>query len=452
MLTTRFLRAFAAVSTLALLAGASDLPTAAQAPVAAVDAAASVRDQLAAERRALRLIARPDVQRVFGKIERAWRDGTPGLLPETYAQLPQAVRELALLTALQAIAGDAQRPGVVEISASPHRWHGLTVPGGRWGINNPDTLYFLVPVAPGARYVITGQRHGRGPVDANYSLQKGDGWETVANIAQDALQIDAQGRYRIEIDNQPANGRPNHLQIRDGANAVLIRNTLADWSRELPDTLAVTRLGPAPTTPAPSDDALAAQIVERLHATVRRSTAALQPPILSQPANVIPQPGPIADKPGFLVTQRNTLGHFRLADNEALVATFDPGGAAYATFPVTSIWGITPDPDRYQNSLNTAQAARNPDGTITVVLSRRDPGVVNWIDPGGLREGIVMLRWQRLAATAPAGGGPAVTTQVVKLNALSAMLPAGTKHITPAERAQQRVARASGFARRFAAR
>lgn len=434
------------IVTAALLAGG---PAAA---ATSAESPSSVRDQLADERLALRLIARPDVQAVLGPLAQEWQAGTPGLLPETYRQLPQSIRELALLTALQAIASDPRRPKVTEISAPPHRWYGLDVPGGRWGINNPDTLYFLVPVERGSSYVLTGQRHGRGPIDANYSLQTGDGWVTLANIGYDDLQVGDDGRYRITIDDQTAQGRRNHIQIRDDARFLLIRNTLGDWAKELPDTLSIERVAGPAAGPEPTDDALAAQVVARLRATVRRSVAELQPPILNRPANSIPQPGAVADKPGFLVTQRNALGHFRINADEAIVATFNPGGARYATFPVTSIWGITPDPRRHQNSLNAAQAVANGDGTITVVLSNRDPGIGNWIDAGGLREGIVMLRWQRLAPADPASGGPAVDARLVRLADLPAILPKSTKTVTPAERKARQTERARTFERRFTER
>lgn len=443
---TQALYRAAFVATAASLAGG---PVAATTPA---EPPATVRDQVAAERLALRLIRRADVQAVLGPLAQEWQAGTPGLLPETYRQIPESIRELALLTALQTIASDPRRPKVIEISAPPHRWYGLDVPGGRWGINNPDTLYFLVPVEPGSTYVVTGQRHGRGPIDANYSVQTGDGWVTLANIGYDDLQVGDDGRYQITVDDQPAHGRRNHIQLHDGARFLLIRNTSGDWANELPDTLTVKRVAGPAAGPAPTDDALAVQVIERLRATVRRSIVELQPPILKRPANSIPQPGAVADKPGFLVTQRNALGHFRITDDEAIIATFNPGGARYATFPVTSIWGITPDPRQYQNSLNAAQAVANADGTITVILSNRDPGVANWINAGGLHEGIVMLRWQRLAAVDPARGGPAVETKLIRFADLPALLPKGTTLVAPAERVARQTERARTFERRFTER
>lgn len=356
------------------------------------------------------------------------------------------------MVALEAVDGDPRRPRVVEISAPPHRWFGTDVPGGRWGIDNPDTLYFTIPVEPDSRYVITGHRRFPGPSDSNFTLQTPDVWGAVGNIAHRDLKVDAEGNYTITVDREPADGRPNHLQVRGGATAVLVRNTLADWARDTVDDITVQRVdGPAPA-PAPSDDDLARALIARMPRVIAHSVDDLQPPIFRLPANAIPQPGNPADKPGFLVTQRNTLGHVRLGPDEAIVATYDPGGAGYATFPFDGVWGVSPDYRTHQTSLNTRQAAPNPDGTITVVLSAWDPGVYNWVDTTGLPEGIVMLRWQLLPQSPAPAGGPGVSAKVVTRATLAEALPSGMRRVTPADRAAQLADRAAWWARRFETR
>ncbi len=407
------------------------------------------RDQLDAERRAMRLVARPDVQAALPALEAEWKAGTPGLLPDTLARLHASLAEVLFMVALEVVDGDPRRPRVVEISAPPHRWFGTDVPGGRWGIDNPDTLYFTIPVEPGSRYVITGHRRAPGPVDSNFTVQTPDVWGAVGNIGQRDLVVGADGTFTITVDGEPADGRPNHLQVKGGGTAVLVRNTLGDWSRDTVDGIEVRRVGGPAPGPEPSDDDLARALVARMPRVVAHSVDDLQPPIFRQPANLLPQPGELADKPGFLVTQRNALGHFRLGPDEAIVATFDPGGAGYATFPVTDVWGVSPDYRTHQNSLNTSQAAANPDGSVTVVMSAWDPGVSNWIDTAGLAEGIVMLRWQMLSRASAASGGPGVVANVVARGALAGALPPGLERVTPAERDAQRAARAAGFARRF---
>jgi len=411
-----------------------------------------VKTQVEIERRALGLISRPDVQQALKSLAAVWREGTTGCLPETYAQIQASIEEVVLLVALQVVNGDARRPKLVEISAGPHNWGGLDVPGGRWGINNPDTLYFAVPVEPGSRYVLHGRRDADRPVDVNLSIQTPDVWGTLENIGQWDLIIGTDGSYRISVDDLAAEGRVNHLRIRPGGTVLLIRQTLADWSRAVPDRLSVERVGGPPPAPPLSDDELARQIIVRMATVIEHSLCTLQPPIFRLPVNTIPQPGAAADKPGYLVTQRNTLGHFRLRDDEALLAVLTRGGAGYAAFTATNVWGVTPDPLRHQNSLNSHQAAIDPDGSITLVVANRDPGVLNWIDPGGLREGILMLRWQLLGEHPSVAGEPGISLRKIRHADLPTVIPTSMRRIDASGRQQQIEARAAAYRRRFLAR
>ena len=52
------------------------------------------------------------------------------------------------------------------------------------------------------------------------------------------------------------------------------------------------------------------------------------------------------------------------------------------------------------STLNNRQAQPNADGTITYVLAPTDPGAGNWIDTGGVSQGVIMARWQGLPKAA----------------------------------------------------
>ncbi len=415
---------------------------------ASLPATQTGRDQLADERDAIRLTARADIQSALPGMEKIWQDRSPGLLPETYRHTHAALEEMAFLAATEALDSDARRPRVVEVSAAPHRWYGIDVPGGRAGIDNPDTLYFVVPVEAASSYILTGKRGNPGPIDSNFSLMPKDLSRTIANVAQNRLKFAPDGTYAITLDSTPANGRPNHIQITGDAGFLFIRNTLANWNTAHVDEFAVQRIaGPAPAAPA-SDDAMAKQTLLLLNAFFTPWVNDYQQRIYRQPVNVIPQPGKPGDKAGFLVTQRNALARFRLSKDQALVVTFDPAGAAYATLPLSDVWGVTPAYWARQTSLNTGQAQLNPDHTVTAVISSWDPGVANWVDTAGLSEGFIMMRWQGLSAK----GEPSVSAKLVQRDTLSASLPKGMRHVTGAERAQQIKQREAGFQRRFETR
>src|SRR3546814_16368042 len=79
-------------------------------------------------------------------------------------------------------------------------------------------------------------------------------------------------------------------------------------------------------------------------------------------------------------------GRFRLGEREAVILTLDPAGSYYTGFQISDPWTISPDPMHRVVSLNKAQTALNPDGTITFVLSATDPGIANWIETVSLAE------------------------------------------------------------------
>ncbi|MGH6782340.1 MAG: hypothetical protein ACREB5_09570, partial [Sphingomonadaceae bacterium] len=144
----------------------------------------------------------------------------------------------------------------------------------------------------------------------------------------------------------------------------------------------------------------------------------------------------------------STGGHFKLGPDEAWVVTLRPLGAASMGFQLTDPWGVAYDYVGRTSSLNDAQAKPNADGSYTFVVSQRDPGVYNWLDPEGQAAGLFAVRWQSL----PQGAVPGVAikdARVVSLAQLKQTLPVETKLVTPDERKAQQAERAASYMRRL---
>src|SRR3546814_6185617 len=93
----------------------------------------------------------------------------------------------------------------------------------------------------------------------------------------------------------------------------------------------------------------------------------------------------------------------RISDWSSDVCSSDlPAGSYYTGFQISDPWTISPDPMHRVVSLNKAQTALNPDGTMTFVLSATDPGIANWIDTVSLADGWMLVRWQGV----PPGAAP----------------------------------------------
>lgn len=368
---------------------------------------------------------------------------------EAESRLDNAIDELVFSAIQKAINGDPLYPKVYWVNAPAHHWFGLKVPGGRYSYDNPDNIYRTIPIDGSSRYVVRGQRTGTGPADVTFSLISNVNTQnTVQALAGKDLVVNADGSYTLTIDPDPAHGRVNHIQSTSAAKQLFIRNNLGNWNTETPDTLTVERLGPPPSRAPRGEVATGLEAwVNLQESIVAYGVGALGIKTHLNPVNTLSKPSS-SQTLGTLVTQTSSFGHFKIADDEALVATLHSGGAKYFVFPVTDPWLVSTDPIGHQTSLNNSQAEPNADGSYTFVVSVRDPGVPNWLDTVGLHEGTIMVRWQDLPALA-VDGGPQVTVQRVKLKDLASVLPAGTRQVTPQERAQVTAARVAGFARRI---
>jgi hypothetical protein len=98
---------------------------------------------------------------------------------------------------------------------------------------------------------------------------------------------------------------------------------------------------------------------------------------------------------------------------------------------------VTIDYARHQSSLNSSQSVADADGSTTYVVSIKDPGVYNWLDPAGLHELLVMHRWQGLPRGVQVDPGALIESRKLKLKDLPSVLPKGIKMVTPDERRRQ---------------
>ncbi len=78
-----------------------------------------------------------------------------------------------------------------------------------------------------------------------------------------------------------------------------------------------------------------------------------------------------------------------------------------------------------------------------MVVAHQDPGVHNWLDTEGRREGLVTYRWVFSSSA------PAPKSRVVKLAELRAQLPASTPWLDAGARRAQIRGRQAAVARRF---
>lgn len=408
------------------------------------------------EAMALRIFASADFQAELKQAKALFAQSPLAAIPDARATIDRASEALALSAAYYAANSDTTRPFIFWGTNAAHEWMGLRVPSSGYGLDSPDNVYRSATFDGAGRYKVRGTVHGTGPAQQSFVVYRGlpgvtksmnaEGhMDELAGIASENIVRDARGNYTLTIDADPANGRVNHLQVpRDLPGMhLLVRDSLADWWRELPVELTIERLDARPAA-ARSEKELTALAIEALRGNVPFWLNWFESYVHAKPLNQIPAPWKRVQ--GWGMTQQ---GRFALQEGEAWLVTLDPRGAKFFDFQISDPWTKAVEYVSRTGSFNSSQAVKNADGSITLVASPIDPGVHNWLDTGGLTAGTFQVRWQGLPASVTSGEGAVLTVEVVSFADLARYLPQGTRMLDKAGRAAQLAEREKSYANRL---
>jgi len=392
---------------------------------------------------ALELFDSPELRAVRAEVRDYWLDlAQPS--PTMRGCFDAAFEEVMFGAVVWALNRDPLYPRVIAITRLEHEVDGRRIPGSRWGIDNPDSVYRVIPVSGDQRYLIRGRVYERRMVE-NYFTLWDSAMRTVGLLSGKDLVVDERGNFEIAVDSDPAGDRPNHVRTGADAHEFYIRDVIADWSGDRANVLGVERLGPPPERPPRGRDELVALAGEYMRKWATNTHRWNDQALHKEPNDF----SFLIDREddGAQVGQIYIMGHFRLpGERHAIVLDVDLGGADYFIAPITNIWGTSNDILARNGCLNKVQSRPNEDGTYTFVLSMSDPGVHNWLDPTGMDEGILTLRWAEFAGGRP-GDGLGVRSRLVALDDLH--VPP-RERVSPERRAALGAARASSYAWRLA--
>jgi hypothetical protein len=127
-------------------------------------------------------------------------------------------------------------------------------------------------------------------------------------------------------------------------------------------------------------------------------------------------------------------GVYELEPDEALIVeTRITVAPEYIGFHLASLWGESHDFANHQSSLNGSQMEIDDDGVLRWVVAHRDPGVPNWVDTTGHREGFLVPRWA-YSQTPPKQDWPSIAAKKVPWADIREHLPKGLREVGSAER------------------
>jgi hypothetical protein len=301
-----------------------------------------------------------------------------------------------------------------------------------WGADCPDCLYLYAAVGEGRRYRIFGDlgtaRHFDIQVmSGHYADGQVGQWGSlgVRNLLD--LDVDPDGSVEIVVDAAAHPG--NWLSTGKGAEFVLIRQYFSDWVHERPADLLIECLDshfPAPPVRPEQIAARLDRLTQWLTSGARR-WAEWSAAILAMPDNTLPSMTPPLEGRGQR-GQSYGIGKFACRRDEAVIVELPVPECRYWGVSLLDRFWETVDFATRQSSLNDSQAVRSADGAVRAVIAHEDPGLANWLDPGGETEGTLFVRYLYPDSVR--------TPQLrrVKLHDLADALPEGEPTMTPEQR------------------
>jgi len=264
------------------------------------------------------------------------------------------------------------------------------------GGDNPDNLYLNAAIDGRREYRIRGTR---GTVHylsfgtrANRLAVDGTMIET-GNLATTELKTEADGSFEVILSTE-RKGK-NWVRMTEQSNVVLVRQTFLDRKSEEPATLTIECLN-GPAQPAP----LTADVLDRRLMSVARfvngtaRTFADWVKLFKQQPNELPsRDQAMFQKVGGDPSIHYVHGYWQLAPDEALVIDTEVPRCTFWNIQLDNYWMESMDYRYLPAHVNAHTARRNADGTVRIVVAHADPGLPNFLDTAGHREGSMLLRW-----------------------------------------------------------
>lgn len=329
---------------------------------------------------------------------------------------------------------DASRPVFMPL------WNYASNQGGP----DPDYVYSTCEVDTAGVYEITGFRGTTRFVEITqqcFDMLSTDYVDQAAPVASthdlDDLTLGDDGSFRVLLSaTRPAGHDGDWWPLDARTERLLMRKCACDWRNEVDARVAINRLDDPGADMSPEDTAHRfADLAAWIEGMIGFDMKLVRYYRTHHGVNTIARSTKI-DSIGGLPTQAYYDGIHEIDDDQALILTTDlPRQSRYWQALVGDDRFCTLDWMNRQSSLNDHQAHLDSDGRFRAVISRRDPGVPNWLDKGDTPWGIIQLRWNRPSDF------PDPTITLVPFDEIRAHLPTDTPVVTPAERVLQLRAR-----------
>lgn len=278
-------------------------------------------------------------------------------------------------------------------------------------VDNPDVRYAFCAIDDTQMYRLLGTRGEAAYVGLTFGTPIGKGavggrTGTTVQAHLDQFDLGPNGEVDLLVvpKSQAPDPKPNNvIVVPPGTGQLAVRETFFDRRHEAPAELSIELVGEVPPPILGVEEivskmefaALFVQFVAAMAVNMWHDTAGNVNRFggTAGSEHVASQEDEVRSHSDSEMTYHG--GRWVLGVDEALVVTVHspPGGFVYWGLTTASAWMESLDYRYTTTNLNNHTARRSPDGSWRLVISPRDPGVANWIDTGGRREGYMIVRW-----------------------------------------------------------
>jgi hypothetical protein len=278
-------------------------------------------------------------------------------------------------------------------------------------VDNPDVRYGFCALDETRAYRLLGTRGEAAYIGLTFGTPVGKGpvggrTGTTVQAHIDQFDLGPQGEVDILIapPEQLPDPRPkNCVELAPGTGQLAVRETFFDRRRDKPADLRVELVAEVPP-PVLGVEEVAAKIefagvfvqfvaataVNMWHDTAHNVNTLGG---TSGAHHVAAQDDEVRSHSNAEMTYHG--GRWVLGEGEALVVTVHdpPREFLYWGLTTSTAWMESLDYRYTTTNLNNRTAQRSADGSWRLVIAPTDPGVPNWLDTQGRREGYMIVRW-----------------------------------------------------------
>lgn len=269
----------------------------------------------------------------------------------------------------------------------------------KMGADNPDNHYYNAQISGKYEYRITGKRnsvHYLGFFTQNGNYGTTGGLAPCGVLEHKDLVLEEDGSFEIILSKEQKG--KNWLKIEDETGMAMVRQTFFLRDEEVPAEIHIERIGgntkPNPLTPTRVDEGLntAALFVAGAPMLFSKWAKGFQKHTNKLPL-FDPETSNAAGGDANIIYYHS---HWKLAEDEALVIEVMPPRCDSWNFQLNNYWMESLDYRYFNICISKGNAVYNDDGSVKVIVAHHDPGLLNWIETAGHREGTMCWRWYRL--------------------------------------------------------